>query len=184
MARPKSEEKRVSLLDAAARVVAERGDSAPTALIAKAAGVAEGSLFTYFRNKEALLTELHGALIAEVFAAVPSDLDARTGSREKLLHIWTSILRWGLSNPEKWAAIQVLNLSGLVDERRRRDAQGKGRQVLSDQLGIPDTPPGFHTRVLSAFVDLTIDLMRQRPKLAQQYSAAGFEALWRAMTHG
>jgi AcrR family transcriptional regulator len=184
MARPKSEEKRTLLLDAAARVVSRRGDSAPTALIAKEAGVAEGSLFTYFRNKEELLTALHGALIAEAFSSVPSEFEPRTGSREKLLQIWTNILRWGLSSPEKWAALRVLNLSNLVDERCRRGAQGKGRQFVHAQLGIPDDPPGFHTRVLSAFIDLTIDLMRQRPKLAQQYSAAGFEALWRAMPHG
>ncbi len=29
-----------------------------------------------------------------------------------------------------------------------------------------------------------VAIARQRPKLAQRYSAAGFEALWRAMTHG
>jgi AcrR family transcriptional regulator len=184
MARPKSEGKRTLLLDAAASAVAERGDSAPTSVIAKAAGVAEGSLFTYFRNKEELFTELHGALIAEAFGSVPTEFEARTSNREKLLRVWSSIVRWGVSNPEKWAAIRVLNLSNLVDERRRREARSKGRQFLQDELGIPDTPPGFHTHVLSAFIDLTIDLTRQRPKLAEQYSVASFEALWRAMTHG
>jgi AcrR family transcriptional regulator len=184
MARPRSEEKRSLLLDAAASVVAERGDSAPTALIAKAAGVAEGSLFTYFRSKEELLTELYGSLIAEVFSTIPPDLGARSGSREKLLAVWTNVLRWGLSNPKKWAAVRILGLSHLVDERRRRDGRRKGQQFLLDQLGVPDVPPGFHTRILSAFVDLTVDLTRQRPKLAEQYSSAGFEALWRAMTHG
>ena len=33
---------------AAARVIAQRGLNAPTALIAKEAGVSNGSLFTYF----------------------------------------------------------------------------------------------------------------------------------------
>src|SRR4030067_3269474 len=120
MARPKSEEKRTLLLYAAPRGVSQRGDSAPTALIAKEAGVAEGSLFTYFRNKEELLTELFGALIAEAFASVPTNFEARTTTREKLLRLWSSIVRWGVSNPEKWTTIRVLNLSNLVDERRRR----------------------------------------------------------------
>jgi len=180
MARPKSEEKRALLLDAAASVVAKRGDSAPTALIAKTAGVAEGSLFTYFGNKEELLTELYSALISEAFAAVPSDLGTRRDRREKLLYVWTSVLRWGTSNPEKWTAMRVLRLSNQVDERRKRKSQTEGRQALAQLLGIPDTPPGFHTRVLSAFIDLTIELMRERPKLAEQYSTAGFEAFWRA----
>ena len=55
MARPKSEEKRLQLMLAAAEAVAERGVGAPTALIAKLAGVAEGTLFRYFPTKEALL---------------------------------------------------------------------------------------------------------------------------------
>ena len=184
MARPKSDEKRALLLDAAASVVAERGDGAPTALIARAAGVAEGSLFTYFRNKRTLLTELHSALIAEAFAAVPAAVDARADSREKFLCLWTSLLRWVRSNPKKWTALRVLQLSNLVDERRRRDVMTEGRQVLVEKLGIPDDPPGFPIRVFNAFIELTIELTRERPRLAKRYSAAGFDAFWRAVARG
>jgi|SRR3990172_357800 AcrR family transcriptional regulator len=183
MARPKSDEKRSLLLDAAASIAAERGDSAPTALIAKAAGVAEGSLFTYFRNKEELLTELYGALVAEAYAAIPADLEERTGSREKLLCIWTSLLRWGLSNPKKWTALRVLRLSKLVDERRKRKVSSEGRRFLVERLGIPDAPPNFATRLFSKLIDLTIELTREEPKLAEQYSAAGFEAFLRTVAH-
>ena len=49
MARPKSEDKRNAILDAATRVFAERGlTAAPTSEISKQAGVAEETLFTYF----------------------------------------------------------------------------------------------------------------------------------------
>ena len=48
MARPKSEDKRNAILDAATRVFAESGlSAAPTSEISKQAGVAEGTLFTY-----------------------------------------------------------------------------------------------------------------------------------------
>ncbi|HYS81455.1 MAG TPA: helix-turn-helix domain-containing protein, partial [Anaeromyxobacteraceae bacterium] len=62
MARPKSEDKRNALLAAATQVIAELGVSAPTARIAQVAGVAEGTLFTYFRTKDELLNELYLAL--------------------------------------------------------------------------------------------------------------------------
>ncbi len=55
MARPLSEEKRQALLDAAAEFVASLGTGASTAKIAKAAGVSEGTLFTYFPTKDDLL---------------------------------------------------------------------------------------------------------------------------------
>jgi AcrR family transcriptional regulator len=183
MSRPKSEEKRALLLDAAAVVVAERGDSAPTALIAKEAGVAEGSLFTYFRNKEELLTELFSQLVADAFGTVPVELvQLRAGSREKLLCVWNSLLRWGISNPNKWKALRALTLSTLVDEARRRDIRSHGRQMLFEDFGIPDSPPGFRTRIFRAFIDLTLELVQENPKQADLYSAAGFEALWRAVS--
>jgi AcrR family transcriptional regulator len=182
MSIPKSEAKRALILDAAATVIAERGDSAPTALIAKTAGVAEGTVFTYFRNKEELLTELYAGLISEAFGAVSPDLkNIKMGDRERLLCIWNSILRWGLSNPNRWKALRLLGLSNLVDGARRRDSRTQGRQVLVDEFGLPDSPPGFSTRTFAAFVDLTTDLIRENPKLAELYGATGFEAMWRAL---
>ena len=59
MARPLSEEKRSAILGAATAVVAALGVSAPTVKIAKDAGVAEGTLFTYFPTKDELLNRLY-----------------------------------------------------------------------------------------------------------------------------
>ena len=50
MAKSKSEDKRNALLSAAVQVFAEPGLAAPTAAIMSAAGIAEGSLFTYFKT--------------------------------------------------------------------------------------------------------------------------------------
>ena len=58
MARPLSENKRNAILNAATQAVAALGTGASTAGIAKGAGVAEGSLFTYFSNKDDLLNQL------------------------------------------------------------------------------------------------------------------------------
>lgn len=183
MSRPKSEEKRALLLDAAAEIVAERGDGAPTALIAKAAGVAEGSLFTYFRTKEELLTELFSQLVNDAFGAVPVEVNQlRTGSREKLLCVWNSLLRWGISNPNRWKALRTLGLSTLINEARRRAIRARGRHMLLESFSIPESPPGLQTRIFFAFVDLTLELVREEPKQADLYSAAGFEALWRAVS--
>ena len=59
MARPRSEDKQIALLEAATEVVAEQGLAAPTSLIAKRAGVAEGTLFRYFPTKDELLNALY-----------------------------------------------------------------------------------------------------------------------------
>jgi AcrR family transcriptional regulator len=59
VARPTSPEKRRSLLLAAARAVGEQGVLATTSGIAKYAGVAEGTLFTYFESKDSLFQSLY-----------------------------------------------------------------------------------------------------------------------------
>jgi AcrR family transcriptional regulator len=44
-------------MTAATRVIAAQGLSAPTAVIAREAGVANGSLFTYFETKADLIND-------------------------------------------------------------------------------------------------------------------------------
>jgi len=58
MARPKSEEKRSKLLSVATEVFARNGLSASTASITNAAGMAEGTLFVYFKGKDDLINAL------------------------------------------------------------------------------------------------------------------------------
>ena len=70
MARPLSEDKRTAILEAATEMVAMLGVSAPTAKIAKDAGVAEGTLFTYFANKDELLNRLYQELKTDLRDAI------------------------------------------------------------------------------------------------------------------
>jgi len=59
VARPKSEDKKQALLEAATAAFAQSGIAASTALIARKAGVAEGTLFRYFATKDDLLNALY-----------------------------------------------------------------------------------------------------------------------------
>ncbi len=52
MARPKSEDKKQALLEAATAAFAQSGIAASTSAIARSAGVAEGTLFRYFATKD------------------------------------------------------------------------------------------------------------------------------------
>lgn len=54
MARPKSEDKKQALLEAATVAFAQSGIAASTSAIARSAGVAEGTLFRYFATKDEL----------------------------------------------------------------------------------------------------------------------------------
>ena len=69
MARPKSDDKRSAIIAAAIHVIVKEGLSAPTATIAREAGIANGSLFTYFETKADLYNQLYLELKAEMAGA-------------------------------------------------------------------------------------------------------------------
>src|ERR1700734_4159833 len=101
MARAKSEDKRNAILSAAATVFAERGLGAATAAISRAAGVAEGTLFTYFKTKDELVNALYCETKLELADAMMSDFPRRAGIRERLEHVWNRYLAWGIKNPSQ-----------------------------------------------------------------------------------
>lgn len=83
--------KQQHILDAAARVFAEKGFHAASIKdVAAAAGVAHGSIYTYFENKEALLLGLFDLMTARTQAEVTPQLlaeaDPRTFLRAALHH--------------------------------------------------------------------------------------------------
>src|SRR5580700_2335073 len=106
MARPLSEDKRTAILDAATEAVAVLGVSAPTAKIAKGAGVAEGTLFTYFTNKDELLNRLYLELKMDLRDAVITGYPAGKGLLERCRHFWDRYIGWGAAHPLKRRAIR------------------------------------------------------------------------------
>ena len=87
MARPLSEDKRTAILEAATEAVATLGVSAPTAKIAKGAGVAEGTLFTYFANKDELLNRLYQELKMDLRDAVITGYPAGKSLIDRSRHL-------------------------------------------------------------------------------------------------
>src|SRR5215217_2362454 len=108
MARPKSEEKRTQLLHAAAEAVAQRGVGAPTAMISTMAGVAEGTLFRYFPNKEALFNELYLHLFSQMCEALGQALALDQPLMQRAEGQWNAYIDWGLAHPTWIKAINQL----------------------------------------------------------------------------
>ena len=113
MARPRSDEKRNAILEAATRVIVTQGLSAPTAGIAKEAGIANGSLFTYFETKADLFNHLYLELKAEMAFAAMKSLPEGAELREQFFHLWRNWMNWAVAHPEKRRALVRL---GVCDE--------------------------------------------------------------------
>jgi AcrR family transcriptional regulator len=73
--------------------------------IAKEAGVANGSLFTYFETKTELFNQLYLELKTEMASAAMKDLPMDAEPRAQLLHLWQHWMNWAVSYPksdERW----------------------------------------------------------------------------------
>jgi AcrR family transcriptional regulator len=86
---------------AATHVIANHGLAAPTALVAKEAGVSNGSLFTYFETKADLLNQLYVELKTEMAAAALDGVLIDQRVRDQMASMWRGWLGWASSNPEK-----------------------------------------------------------------------------------
>ena len=185
MARPRSEDKRSAIVSAATRVIASQGLGAPTATIAKEAGVSNGSLFTYFETKSDLLNHLYVELKAEMAAAALSGLPSESDIRKQLLHMWTQMLRWAASCPEKRRTLAHLAVSDditpLSHQAGRRSMAGIARLLERSRENGPmrDAPLDFVVALMNALADTTIDFMIQDPANADRHCTAAFDALWR-----
>jgi AcrR family transcriptional regulator len=187
MARPKSDEKRSAILEAAARIIVTQGLSASTAGIAKEAGVANGSLFTYFETKTELFNQLYLELKAEMALAATKGLRADVDVREGYFQVWQNWTKWAVSHPDKRRALAQLIVSDEITQESRM-AGHKTMAPIADLLKrvlvngpMSKAPMSFAVALMNATAEATIDLMSQDSADAKKHCKMGFEALWRML---
>lgn len=184
MARARSPEKRQALLDSAVRAIAETGLGASTTTIAKGAGLAEGTMFTYFASKEELLNELYVELKTEVYDRIHAGFPYKAGLRERVRHIWTEYLRWAMERPEARRVSVLLNLSAVVSAATR-EKMGAERGVVTETMeelsrrgAFQDLPAGFASSAMVAMQEAVMDMAAKKPRQKAMLIERGFEAFW------
>jgi AcrR family transcriptional regulator len=188
MAKPKSEDKRNSILSAATQVFAERGLGAPTAAITSAAGIAEGSLFTYFKTKDELINVLYRELKLELADAMMSGFPRKQSVRNRLQHVWNHFVDWGVANPNQQRVLKQIQVwGGLTQESTQAGSapftefQRMAEDAVAQRI-YKDIPQTLIGATLVALAEMTMDFMVREPERAEMYRTAGFEMLWAALT--
>ena len=188
MARPRSDEKRIAILEAATRVIVSQGLSAPTMGIAKEAGVANGSLFTYFETKADLFNQLYLELKEEMATLSMKNLPKDAELREQFFQTWQNWMNWAVSFPEKRRALAQLSVSDEITPATRAAAHKTMAEIAelierSRANGPMRTAPmAFVAALMNSVAEATMDYMVQNPSNAKKHSKAGFDALWRMIS--
>lgn len=187
MARPKSDEKRSAIVAAAIKVIADQGLSAPTAMIAKQAGVSNGALFTYFETKAALLNAVYLQLKANMAAATTAGIPADETLRGQVLHVWNRLLGWAIAHPEERKALACLSVSGDITAASHDTAGQSFGDVAAlldrarAQGPMREAPLMFVGSLVMALVDATTLYMASDAANATRHADTGFAALWRML---
>ena len=187
MARPRSEDKRDALMAAATRVIAAQGLSAPTAVIAREAGVSNGSLFTYFETKADLFNELYLELKTGMATASVEGLSVQAPLRDQFSRMWSNWMRWATSDPGKRRALALLGVSDDIAQETRaasHQAMAEVARMLERARSrgpMRDAPMEFVGALMNSLAEATMDFMVSDPANADEHCRAGFDALCRML---
>ncbi|WP_305042247.1 TetR/AcrR family transcriptional regulator [Geoalkalibacter sp.] len=139
-------DKQRAILDAALVLFAERGfHGAPTSLIAERAGVGVGTIYRYFKDKDALIHavfhELHASAHARIFADYPREQPIR----ERFILLFTRLLRWFIAEPQEFRFMEQYHYSpyAFAGEPQFPEESEIIRQLLAEarsQQIIKDAP--------------------------------------------
>jgi AcrR family transcriptional regulator len=190
MARPKSDDKHNALLLAAEQVFAERGlAAAPTSAISKQAGVAEGTLFTYFRTKDELVNALYRSIKLELADALMSHFPRQGPVRDRLEYLWNAFVDWGVANPQRLNVLDQLSVADTVSEESKAVgyepfAEIEALAQYSIKTGVLRAyPVAFIAASMKTLAETTMAFMNVYPEEAKRYRKVGFEVFWNGVAH-
>lgn len=151
-----SEEKSSVILDAALNLFAERGVHATNVpLIAERAGVAVGTLYHYFANKEAIANEVYRRCRREMAKAIYVDLPAGVPPAERFRVLWQRSVAYAMANPLAFRFLELHHHEGYLDEEShaldRQVAAGAQESLVQGRLAGILKP--VNDQVLEAFID-------------------------------
>ena len=124
--RPLVDDKRRKLLDAALRVFAAHGyDGTSVPEVAKAADVAVGSVYHYFRDKEALVNEVYRDAKTRLRAAIFDGLAAldvyAPGDGERWFgELWARLATFAEAEPDGFRFLEMQDHAPYLDARSRQ----------------------------------------------------------------
>ncbi len=189
MARPKSDDKRNALLLAAEQVFAQRGlAAAPTSAISKQAGVAEGTLFTYFRTKDELVNALYRSIKLDLAEALMSRFPRQGPVRDRLEYLWNAFVDWGVANPQRLNVLDQLSVADTVSDESKAVGYEPFAEIEtlaqhSIKTGVLQPyPVEFVAATMKALAETTMAFMTAYPAEATRYRKVGFDVFWNGVT--
>lgn len=120
------EDKKQRIQDSAFHLFTTRGfHNTPTSLIAKEAGVANGTLFNYFASKDILINQLYLTCKSSLVGAINSGLSISSNVKEQIKGIWDASINWGIEEKEQYLFFQQYSNSPFINQATRDEGHSQ-----------------------------------------------------------
>ena len=184
-------DKKQAILDSALQLFVKKGFNATsTASIAKAAGVATGTLFHHFPTKKDIMSQLFLSIKQEFATNMISNTDFIGDIEQDANTLWQKTIDWAIAQPLKQLFFLQYSMSADIDADVRKQAmnsilgfvvelieQGKQQQIIAD---FPNALllENCHGQYLAA-----IRFFTDNPNLGDDdvHRNASFRLFWQAM---
>ncbi len=150
--------KRDDILNATKTLLAERGFyGVSMKLIADTAGMAAGTIYRYFENKESLISELYQQITLDVAQACFKGWSDQQPLEEKYLLLWRNAFDAVRADPQRLAVIEMLFLQPSLAREEAAFCDNEAFSPLTAfyQQGIDEGV--FHDWPIHALITLSFD---------------------------
>jgi len=131
--RERVEDREVAIVSSARAIFNEKGFAKATmAEIARAAGVADGTVYLYFKNKEALARSVLAQFYADLTETAQKGVDKRESNKAKLKFLARHHMREVIAN---W---RVLEIAPLIDRSSEQYRQSELYGLNRDYVAVFD----------------------------------------------
>ncbi len=116
MARESDKEKRDLILNATLKLITTNGfDATPMSAIATEAGVAAGTIYLYFKNKEELINELYLEMKVRMMNSVTSGYDVTLSVENSMEFIWKNYVHHIMTKPLEFRFCELFTNSPHIN---------------------------------------------------------------------
>jgi AcrR family transcriptional regulator len=184
-------EKKIALAATAARLFTERGfHDTPTSLIAREAGVSNGTLFHYFPTKEELINFAYYEIKSRMAEEIGRGVEEEQTTREKMGAMWRNAILWGVEHPDEYLFVRQFCSSPFIrklpSEEILKDAPAAFEALAGTIRAscMKDMPVEVAFSVISSPIDAVVDAIissdgaLDRDRLID----TSFDLVWRGLT--
>ena len=190
MARPKDETKIDAIFEATLKLVQKSGfNGLKMADVAKAAGMATGTLYIYFKNKDVLINELFLSLKRSKTSRMMSGYNPMDSFEDTFRKLWFNYLELSLAEPERMLFIEQFAHTSFLTKKTKQ----QGDQMLEPLITFLEQ--GMQKKIIRKMpVDLLLSQLmgpiyetikaQQSKKLliTATQKQSMFEMAWRSVT--